>query len=150
MGNKDKIFIHYGHDKFDDNLWEEIKNIPFCKPYGGLWASDINAKFGWKEWNEEEHFRECNEKNSFKFKLKKNSKIYVVNDLADLYKLPFQQSVPKEIHDIFLCLDFETIKEKYDALEVNISSDKRLYWKLYSWDCDSILILNKDCIDLLS
>ena len=26
------------------------------KPYGGLWASDINAKYGWKSWCEDENF----------------------------------------------------------------------------------------------
>ena len=65
----DRIFIHYGHNKFSDYLWEEVQNVKFCKPYGGLWASDINAKFGWKDWNKEEQYMKCDENNSFKFKL---------------------------------------------------------------------------------
>lgn len=146
----DRIFIHYGHNMFNNNLWEEIHNIKFCKPYGGLWASDINAKFGWKDFNKEERYTECNDNNSFKFKLKKGTKIYTINNLEDLKKLPLEQSVPREIHDISYCLDFEKIKQKFDALEVNISKDKALYWKLYGWDCDSILILNKECIQIIN
>lgn len=45
-------------------------------------------------------------------------------------------------------LDFEKLKEDYDAIEVLISKDSRLYWSLYSWDCDSLLVLNKDIIEL--
>jgi len=44
-------------------------------------------------------------------------------------------------------LDFNKLKEEYDAIEVFISSDSRLYRALYGWDCDSILIMNKDVIE---
>jgi len=44
-------------------------------------------------------------------------------------------------------LDFEKIKESYDAIELLISKDQRLYYKLYGWDCDCILVLNKDAIE---
>lgn len=146
----DRIFIHYGHNKFSDYLWEEVQNVKFCKPYGGLWASDINAKFGWKDWNKEEQYMKCDENNSFKFKLKSKSKIYSVNSLEDLNKLPLDMTISQEIHKISYCLDFEKIKQTYDAIEVNISNDKRLYWRLYGWDCDSILILNKKCIEVIN
>lgn len=146
----DRIFIHYGHNKFSDYLWEEVQNVKFCKPYGGLWASDINAKFGWKDWNKEEQYMKCDENNSFKFKLKSKSKIYSVNSLEDLNKLPLDTTISQEIHKISYCLDFEKIKQTYDAIEVNISNDKRLYWRLYGWDCDSILILNKKCIEVIN
>ena len=146
----DRIFIHYGHNKFSDYLWEEVQNVKFCKPYGGLWASDINAKFGWKDWNKEEQYMKCDDNNSFKFKLKSKSKIYSVNSLEDLNKLPLDMTISQEIHKISYCLDFEKIKQTYDAIEVNISNDKRLYWRLYGWDCDSILILNKKCIEVIN
>ena len=41
-------------------------------------------------------------------------------------------------------LDFEKIAEEYDAIEVNI--DNSLYYALYTWDCDSILIMNPNII----
>ncbi|MFR3519297.1 MAG: hypothetical protein ACLTT4_12785 [Coprobacillus cateniformis] len=43
-------------------------------------------------------------------------------------------------------LDFEELKRQYDAIEVNISNDYGLYWKLYGWDCDSILVMNSDVV----
>jgi len=42
-----KNYIHYGHDKFDPNSFVEIRNNMWNKPVGGLWASDVNVKFGW-------------------------------------------------------------------------------------------------------
>ena len=45
-------------------------------------------------------------------------------------------------------LDFEAIALKYDAIEVNISNDWKLYDALYGWDCDSILVMNKKIIEI--
>ena len=39
------IYVHYGSNKFKPNKFREIKNKIFIKPEGGLWASNINAKF---------------------------------------------------------------------------------------------------------
>ena len=41
---------------------------------------------------------------------------------------------------------FEKLAEIYDAVEVSISSDFDLYYKLYGWDCDSIVIMNPDVV----
>ena len=50
----------------------------------------------------------------------------------------------------WVLLDFEKLAETYDAVEVNISSDFNLYYQLYGWDCDSIVIMNPDIIVELS
>lgn len=142
-----KIYIHYGHDKFDPNSFVEIRNNMWNKPVGGLWASDVNAKFGWKQWCKDENFRNCTKENSFIFKLKEKSKILIIKSQNDLHNLPLESNVPEYINNICLCIDFEKLKERYDALEILISNDRRLYNDLYGWDCDSLLVLNKNCID---
>lgn len=38
------------------------------------------------------------------------------------------------------------MSKDYDAVEVLISEDRRLYQQLYGWDCDSILIMNPDIV----
>ena len=43
-------------------------------------------------------------------------------------------------------LDFEKLSKSYDVIEVNISADRDLYWELYGWDCDSILVMNPSVI----
>lgn len=140
------IYIHYGHQYFDSNLFKPIKNYGFVKPEGGLWASNINAKYGWKNWCKDNNFRECNVENSFKFKLRNGSKILKIDDAKLLKQLP-TVNIPYKFS--WTNLDFEEIKKQYDAIEVLISNDNRLYWDLYGWDCDSLLVLNKDCIEIL-
>ena len=142
-----KTYIHYGDKLFDNKKFIEIKNDNWVKPYGGLWASDINAKFGWKDWCKQENFRECNINNSFTFKIKDNAKILVIDSKEKLLELPKEDT---RYEYSWVNLDFEKIKKEYDAIEVLISSDHRLYWDLYGWDCDSILIMNPECIEVIS
>lgn len=145
--NKD-IYIHYGHKYFDANLFKKIKNHEpgYVKPYGGLWASNINAKYGWKDWCKENKFRKCSIENSFKFKLKDNTRILRIDNANILKELPIVYSPFKMS---WVNLDFEKIKKEYDAIEVLISENPQLYYDLYGWDCDSLLILNKECIELI-
>lgn len=152
-GKKMKTYIHYGHKKFDKDLFEPIKNS-FVKPTGGFWASPINANFGWKDWCDEEQFRACNEENSFTFTLKPTANVYEIHNIEDLFKLPRYDYLNKEYnyyYDIFpdrYDIDFEKcIEMGIDAIELcNIK--RTLYYALYGWDCESILILNKDIIEV--
>lgn len=53
-------------------------------------------------------------------------------------------------------IDFEALMKDYDAVEVHLSEDSTcgyddgLYWKMYAWDCDSILIMNPDVVITVS
>lgn len=142
-----EIYIHYGHKCFDDNLFQEIVNeYAWVKPIGGLWASNINAKYGWKDWCKEQRFRNCSIDNSFKFKLKENAKVLKINNADMLNELPVADTPYKMS---WINLDFEKIKKEYDAIEVLISEDHQLYWDLYGWDCDSLLVLNKEVIEVI-
>ena len=44
------------------------------------------------------------------------------------------------------------LKQGYDGIELHLSeeitddSKDGLYWKLYGWDCDSILVMNPDVV----
>jgi hypothetical protein len=141
-------YIHYGHSNFNKDMFYKIKNDScFTKPIGGLWASRINAKFVWKEWCEREKFRECHKENSFQFKLKDNSRILKIQNAKQLSKLPKNKS---DLSTIYVCLDFEKLSKKYDAIEVLISNDNKLYWDLYGWDCDSLLVMNPECIEVIN
>ena len=152
-------YIHYGSKEL--HKIKPIKNRPyFPKPEGGLWASPVDAPFGWKEWCEREHFRENSEDNSFKFVVKDESKIIHIRDVKDLEKLPKQKDIYGiGSHEASTCyLDFEKIQKDYDGIELHLSEEKKsvetfcngLYFKLYGWDCDSILILNDNAIEVVS
>ena len=152
MESKNKKYIHYGHKKFERFIFCSIQNREWCtKPHGGLWASPVDAKFGWSGWCAREEFRECNEDNSFTFTLREGANVLHIRSIKDLDDLP-------QIDDAFptWCeLDFEKLLESgVDAIELHLSEEdvsnltvcEGLYWSLYGWDCDSILIMNPDVI----
>ena len=151
MGERTK-YIHYGHSNFDRDLFVTPRNRRhFVKPSGGLWASPVGAKFGWKEWCEEENFRSCDPENAFMFMLCPGAKVAHIFSRRDMVVLPQIESD----HSMWVSLDFEKMMEQgYDAVELHLSDEDRtsvgyldgLYWCLYGWDCDSILVLNPDVI----
>ena len=145
-----KKYIHYGHTSFDKEKFIPIKNRQlFVKPIGGLWASDVKAKFGWKDWCEAEHFRDCKKENSFTFVLSKDAKVLEINSVQQLTCLPQREEPYGFAYTQWVLLDFELLSKIYDAIELNISKDHDLYWKLYGWDCDCILIMNPEIVQVL-
>lgn len=153
-GNKmnRQIYIHYGAKQFDPLLNFPIKNEHcWVKPEGGLWASRINASFGWKDWCAREEFRDCKDDCSFKFVMRDENKIAVISTLAQLRRLPhIENSI---IRSSYL-IDFEKcLRIGIDAIELcwygeefeKVASGD-LYFELYGWDCDSIVVLNPDAV----
>ena len=141
-------YIHYGHNEFDINKFKTPKNRDWCnKPCGGLWSSRVNAKRGWKDWCEQEDFRECRKDNSFTFKISDDANVLYINCVDDVNKLPEQaQYKGSSIRSV----DFEQLMlNGIDAIEFNLSNDWGLYMALYGWDCDSTLILNPNIIELI-
>jgi hypothetical protein len=146
-------YIHYGCPQYDQNQFVDISNKEyFNKPNGGLWASPVYARYGWKQWCDDEQFRECDEKNAFIFELDTEAKILYINSKDDVLKLP-KIEYPMMRCNVYP--DFEKIKESgIDAIQYNLSDDNgssfdnSLYFALYGWDCDSILVLNKNVIIL--
>ena len=143
----EKKYIHYGFTEFDKSQFQPISNAPpFPKPNGGLWASPVDAPYGWAAWCKDENFGDCDPENSFTFALTENARVLTLrrkedlDDLPKLHKMIFQP--------IWVCLDFEALKASgWDAVEVDMSGGgNALYHPLYGWDCDSIVILNPDII----
>lgn len=145
------IYIHYGSKKFDIRRFKPIQNKLYrTKPIGGLWASRIDAKFGWKDWNEIEDFKKCDPDNSFSFIFEDESKIFKIDDVEKIKKLPlisirdsfsFEEGL-EEYH-----IDFENcLKIGIDAIELIGKINSALYYGLYGWDCESIVVLNPNSI----
>lgn len=152
-----KKYIHMGNDRFYKNRFMPIKNRPmFTKPSGGLWASPVDAEFGWRDWCERENFSKSDMRKSFTFSLSDEARVIHLYSVVDLVSLPDQEP-PKGLEDLSLgkCIDFEKmVNDGYDAIELHLSEEKLdginylegLYWKLYGWDCDSILIMNPEVV----
>ena len=137
-----KTYIHYGHKTFEPGFFETPSNRRYAnKPRGGLWASAINACYGWKDWCKTESYRSCDGEDSFCFKLTNNANIFTINSVEDVNRMPLQKDSRNE--SIIRAIDFESMYQSgIDAIEYNLSNDGNLYFALYGWDCDCILVLN--------
>lgn len=142
-------YIHYGSKAFNKNKFVNISNL-FIKPKGGLWASRIDSKYGWKEWNDENKFTTCLKENSFTFSLKSGANVIELFSAGDLAALPCitENQLEFPIYDEYYIIDYERcIKMGIDAIEVR-SISGGLYYPLYGYDCECILILNPEIVEV--
>ena len=143
-------YIHYGSTSFQPDKFQPIKNKAYgaVKPIGGIWASPIDAKMGWKQWCTSEEFWLDKLDVNFEFSLSDDARVCHIKSVDDLRKLPILQG----LDSILYCIDFEKAMKKYDAIELHLSDEvnddylNSLYFRLYGWDCDSILIMNPNII----
>lgn len=150
---KDPIYIHYGATTFNPKTNFPIRNRnDWTKPRGGLWASREMATFGWKEWCEQAEYCDCKKEEAFKFILKDGAKVAVISNMTDLRRLPTTES-DVSVHWTTL-IDFEEcLRQGIDAIELCWYGDEYeaqksddMYFGLYAWDCDSIIILNPEVV----
>jgi len=146
------IFIHYGSSVYYPMKVRPVKNSS-CrnKPTGGFWMSPIESLLGWKDWCIIENFNCEKLSESFQLKFREYSKIFIINNLVDLNKLPtfIHYNKYAQINDEFI--DFEKISQGYDAIWLTAKGEVSTCWitsrpSLYGWDCESVLVFNRDCI----
>jgi hypothetical protein len=142
-------YVHYGSSEFDPVLYRPISNHGSIgtKPSGGLWASPVGSERTWKDWCEVEQFRLSGLNKWFVFELSDGAEVLEVLTGADIPKLDryvgHTRSGGREIYSI----DFEKMAtDGYSAFLVMAGSDPDLYWELYGWDCDTLLVLDPECI----
>ena len=147
----------YGLGKYDRGKFKAIQNdriIPRNKPLGGLWASPVGSKDDWREFNRSEAYRVYDDDDYFEFKFKPNARILRIRTSADIKSLPMQWDNrtmtnidPRYKDTIWAYPDFEEIIKNYDAIEY--FCNKETYEPLSGWDCDSVLVLNPDVIEII-
>ena len=144
-------YVHYGAAEYVREKFQPVRNKRWRnKPEGGLWASAVDAPFGWKAWNESAECRDCSESCCFRFHLSDDARILVIDSVDAACALP--ERIPSDTleYGIRVCYpvlpDFEKLFTMYDAIDFRISEDRGLYRTMYSWDCDSLLVMNPDVI----
>jgi len=148
------IYIHYGSDKFDKNLFKPIKNREdFTKPLGGLWASREGDPLGWYQWSIDNEFHEDRLEHAFRFTLKPSANVVTIEKPKDIYKLPKTKKDLMWPYSFYP--DFEKcVRQGIDAIEiidiygVDNEGENSVYTTLYNWDVNSILILNPEVIEV--
>lgn len=146
-------YIHCGSNHFYQNVFTPIKNVayPWVKPDGGMWSSPVDSDNTWEDWCQENVFRIETLDKKFRFILAEGSiilKIRSNKDLDELYSQGYKRidldQYPHLRGDEYY-LDFEKLlADGYDAIQVTITNET--YWSLYGWDCDTLLVLNPDCV----
>ena len=141
--------IHYGNDQYIPQLTNNIKNREgWCKPFGGLWVSPSNSDYGWKQWCIDNDYNFELLQNKFTISLKENTRIFKIEDLLTLKKLPCLEYKIGSFSKYYL--DFEKISTMYDCIWLTEKGEQETRFSapidLYGWDCESILIMNKNCI----
>lgn len=148
--------IHYGSSRYNPKKWCDVRGSEcgmFNKPDGGLWASPVDAEFGWLAWCTRERFNEQALKRSFRFKIAPEARILKLTP-ENVWDLPEDPKLRKRIGGFaswresgrVVGIDFAKLAEDYDVIEYRVSEYPELYWSLYGWDCDCVLVLNKDVI----
>lgn len=151
-------YIHYGSTSFDPSKGFPVQNRKLRnKPKGGLWASRVTATQGWRRWCESAELDWIDPDTFFRFRFKPDAQIAYLYTLDDLYALP---GGPNDYDDYLI--DFEAcLRSGIDAIELcyfgkefnenpsySVLEDT-LYSVLWGWDCDSVVVLNPDAIEVI-
>lgn len=149
--------IHFGSNSFIEDRFTPITNASWVKPRGGLWTSPEDSTWGWKHWCDSEKFVLCSYDNSFVVRLKENSKILKIDSEKDLSKALDLYGYGRQspLDKVFLTgrkyLNFEKIRnDGYSSIWLTTIGEIDTRFSepsnLYGWDCESVLILNKESI----
>lgn len=153
-----KTYRHYGISEFDADLFKNIRNRHhWNKPNGGFWASDIEAPRSWKDWCKSECFKLESFGTHIDFKLRADTKVLKIYNKDDFDRAMLNDFIRSCFDENRMLLnswlsseaeviDFERLATQFDAMEVYAGSDGFLYDAFYGWDCDSIVVFNKDKI----
>ena len=162
----ENIYIHYGTSKFDFEMMEKYCRLNFMakdpyrnKPFG-LWASDEKSEFGWKEWCEGEKFWIDSLDKYFKFKLKDDTNLLVINSEDDIIPYIIRLNIPDipllnfmsglDLYrswgsaktSIMDHVDRDRLCRDYDGMSIpNYHSLPRFSY-FYGYDCDCICVWN--------
>lgn len=144
---------HWGHTRFNRQLFKPVKNW-WTKPKGGFWGSPVDSCYSWWHWNQETHLRNLEDKPRFEFEV--TGRILTIKSKEDLIGLPVYKSNlkydgtdewMKRFYEKFHCmmwLDFEALTKDYDAIVFITNAETQEL--LVGWDCDTVLVLNPDCV----
>lgn len=137
----------YKKEKHQTGIHSEISEL-LNKPMHGLWTSPKNSRLSWKNFLEEE--LGMKPASVQELRLKKGTKIFILNNEEDLYQLPMRRSsiLGKKV------VDWDKLREiGYDAFWLTESgvmkfrsSAPKDYLDFNPWDVETIYIFNSESV----
>ena len=141
-----KVYIHLGTPVLKDIEPIENRALPpsINKPWGGFWACQYQPenvyRSEWEAWCEFEGYAAYSEKDEIKFTLRESARVLYIHSKEDYEAIPPQYKAEP-------FLNWGTLAEDYDAVEVYVHSSARKWFQ--GWDVDSIVVFRKEAIELL-
>ena len=164
--------LSLGVKEYDRNRITGVNKIEMNKPWGGvIWGSTMiklpNGEItsSWNDWVDGE-LSNKNFKFGISFKLHKNSRIMEIASIDDYIRYMNKYKILDPVYKnigargyVRYCLDFVKIAEDFDAFHLtedafwelrmpyDISFHELNYSDFYSYDAESWIIFNSDCIN---
>lgn len=139
-----KTYIHYGSATFDPK--HKLSPERWDKP-AGFWASPISCGISWKDFCKGERWNLESLTVSFRFHLKKGTRILKVHDMSDIRPyLDYNKPIVDWFKGKEYAFDHEALRRDYDGMELFLSDSWYLrdYIRFYTWDVDSLVLWNLD------
>lgn len=93
MGTEHITYRHFGSETFHPEYFGKIVNDPSrSKPYGGLWASRVDASHGWEEFCRCAHYQTKSLRKHFDFTILPDANVYTIRSMRDLTVLPMRKN----------------------------------------------------------
>lgn len=154
---KDMVLVCHGKEEFNPDLFQSIQNnyYGWNKPMGGLWTSPKDSAHSWENWCRRNNFRQGELTLKFELQFVEPVKVMKIDSMEDFYEIPVVISEPIE------SLDFEELAEHgVDAIWLTEDGERRtrfggvfdkksrvsLSSNLYGWDCETVLLINCNCV----
>ena len=138
---------------------KDLTNDGINKPVGGLWSSPYTPgkKYisDWDRFCKEENFIKGDNSVGVIFSLKEEARIYTIDTKEDLDNLANKYPiVVKENlrYNFMSTIDFTKVSKDYVAIYLTDKGQWATRFSrpntLYGWDCETLLVLNFNAIDL--
>ena len=149
-------YIVLGKTELKEELFnKDLTNNGINKPKGGLWSSPYNKDTisGWYQFCKEENFVKADNTVGVIFTLKEEARIYTIDTKEDLDNLANKYPiVVKENLRYNFMIDYTKVSKDYDAIYLTDKGQWATRFSrpntLYGWDCETLLVLNFNAIDL--
>lgn len=147
--------ICYGcGSSFEHEKFQAVRNREmFNKPERGLWSSPVDSEWSWKQWGEQNDFGDFSTCFSFVFSgsLLKIDSERSLELVYKNYPLGVGECFPASLTEEMKLIDWEKIADDYDGVWLTEKGENETRWSapitLYGWDCETILVMNKDAVD---
>lgn len=141
-----QVYIHRGHDKFyPEGLLSSIQTVSL-KPECSLFACKRETD-DWIKWCQSEGYGTLESwKPHFLFTLSDDAKVLVVDQVDKYRKLyPYY----REDRPYGIVYNWADVRNEYDAVYIDMSSDYRLIEKFPLYDVDQLIVFNPEVVQVI-